>query len=180
MRSSKQGFTLIEVMITVAVIGILAAIGYPAYQDQLLRAKRAEGKTALLKAQQLQERNYLNGDPTPLVATPNPVPTYLTTAKLAVLFGLAEGAVIYSGESPAVASGAYTISVDPVPGGTCTTTLLDCFVLRATPNNAAPANFTDIRDGAVQCGQLTLDSVGARGGGLSTTGTRTAAECWAR
>ena len=178
MRSNTQGFTLIEVMIAVAVIGILAAIAYPAYQDQILRAKRSEGKVALLKAAQLQERNYLNGDPT--IATANPVPTYLTTAKLAVLFGLADGAVIYSGENPSLNTGAYTISVDAVPGGTCTTTLQDCFVVRATPNNAAPANFSDTKPngGAVQCGELNLDSAGRRG--IGTGVALTVDTCWSR
>lgn len=172
MRSRRKGFTLIELMITVAIIAILAAVAYPAYQDQVLRAKRTEGKTALLKAAQLQERNYLNGDPT----VTNSLPTYLPSARLARLFGLADGAVIYSGETPALNTGSYTITVDAVPLGTCTTTLVDCFVLRATPNNTPPANFTDIKNGIVQCGQLTLDSAGRR----TVSGTLTVADCWSR
>ena len=172
---TATGFTLIELMITLAIIAILAAVAYPAYQDQVLRSKRAEGKAALLKAAQLQERNYTNGDPLEL----NSEPIYLATGRLALLFGLPENAPIFSGEAPAANTGAYIISVDPL-GGTCTTHLRDCFVLRATPNNAAPANFNDTRNGAVQCGQLTLDNAGRRGGGLTTTGTLTAAECWAR
>ena len=178
MNSNIRGFTLIEVMIALAVVAILAAVAYPAYQDQVLRAKRTEGKVALLKAAQLQERNYLNGDPT--LATANPLPTYLTTGKLAILFGLAEDAIIYSGENPSLNTGAYTISVDAAPGGTCTTNLTDCFVVRATPNNAAPANFSDTKPngGVVQCGQLTLDSAGRRGIG---TGVALSLDtCWSR
>lgn len=53
-----RGFTLIELMITVAIVGILAAIAYPAYQDSILKGRRAEGRTALLNLLQQQERYY--------------------------------------------------------------------------------------------------------------------------
>jgi type IV pilus assembly protein PilE len=53
-----HGFTLIELMITVAIIGILGSIAYPAYTEQMATGSRTEAKSVLLAASQWMERFY--------------------------------------------------------------------------------------------------------------------------
>lgn len=56
--STQRGFTLIEVMIVVAVIAILASIALPSYQESIRKSRRADAKSALLAASQAMEKYY--------------------------------------------------------------------------------------------------------------------------
>lgn len=56
--NKARGFTLIELMIVVAIIGILATIAYPNYQEYVRRGQRAEAKSQLMAAAQFMERNF--------------------------------------------------------------------------------------------------------------------------
>ncbi len=53
-----RGFSLIEVMITCAIIAILAAVAVPSYMDSVWKGKRGEAKAAILKTLQAEERYY--------------------------------------------------------------------------------------------------------------------------
>lgn len=55
---TNAGFTLIEVMIVVVIVGILASIAYPSYREYVLRGNRTEGQALLMDAAARQERYY--------------------------------------------------------------------------------------------------------------------------
>jgi type IV pilus assembly protein PilE len=75
-RSSQRGFTLIEIMIVVAIVGILTAIAVPGYAAYVQRAARGEGRSTLLEAAQFMQRFYSDNnryDQSLAVGNPAPV-----------------------------------------------------------------------------------------------------------
>lgn len=59
-RAAVAGFTTIELLIAVVVLGVLAAIAYPTFVDSVRKSRRAEGVSALAALQQAQERHRSN------------------------------------------------------------------------------------------------------------------------
>ena len=58
----SHGFTLIELMIVLAVVGLLTAISYPVYRQHIIRGNREAAKTELVEIAAQQEKIYLNSD----------------------------------------------------------------------------------------------------------------------
>jgi type IV pilus assembly protein PilE len=63
MKRGQRGFSLIELMIVVAIVGLLVAIAVPSYRRYVIRANRADAKAALLQLAGNLERCYTNSTP---------------------------------------------------------------------------------------------------------------------
>lgn len=136
--TSTRGFTLIEVMITVAIVGILAAIAYPSYQSYILRSHRSEGMALLSEAAARMERYYAQNS-TYATATPNRLG--LTSTANATTVNSANGYYSLSLGTPTATT--YSLSATPQNAqrsDTCGTLTLDSTGLRGAAGTTATAN----------------------------------------
>ncbi|MGV3592656.1 MAG: type IV pilin protein [Gammaproteobacteria bacterium] len=112
---SARGFTLVEILVALAIVAIIAAIALPSYRDSTLRAGRADGKTALMQVASDQERFFSNN----FTYSTNAVP--LATTPTASLTSR---------------DGNYVVTVAACSGGTIAT----CFVASAAPQGGQTAD----------------------------------------
>jgi len=138
---TRAGFTLIELMIVVVIIGILAAVAYPSYQNYALRTKRSDAKAALTELNNRQEKFYAMCN------------TYAAVGTVAGTFPTSPGACVPASGlnwSPATSKdGYYTLSI--------TASSASGYTLQAQAvSGKSQANDTG-------CTILTLNSLGAKG-----------------
>jgi type IV pilus assembly protein PilE len=107
----QRGFTLIELMIVVAIVGILAAIAYPSYQEHIRRANRADAQASLMELAQFMERNYTRlGRYTTDTTGTAPTLPFATSPKDG-------GRAIYDLSLSTVTATSYTLQAAPRAGG---------------------------------------------------------------
>ncbi|MDC8760569.1 type IV pilin protein [Janthinobacterium fluminis] len=144
-----SGFTLIELMLAVAIAGILAALAYPAYHAHIVKGKRAEAQLALWQLMLQQERFYTQNN------------RYLAFSS-ASTDPLERQFKWWSGASPALS--AYEIDAVACTGES----LSQCVQLNAVPGTGkVDRHFAD-----ADCQTLSLSSTGQRGA------SGAAPRCW--
>ena len=134
-RTATGGFTLIELMIVVAIIGVLVRVAYPAYNQSVKKGRRADAKTALLDLAQREER---------YMATAN---LYTTSAPL---LGYSSGTITTA--SP----------MNVLTGNTAYYQLAVTVPTSAPTTFSATATRTGSQVADTQCGDYTLTNTGAQ------------------
>ncbi|MFZ5486615.1 MAG: type IV pilin protein [Burkholderiaceae bacterium] len=167
-KASSRGFTLIELMIVVAVVAILAAIAYPSYRDSVLKGRRAEGRAALAELLQQEER-YMTQNNCYLAFSTNSagVATAAAPSPSTACGGVTASSVpfkTFSGNN--VADANYLLSATTCPANSGTLSIADCVKVVATPTKPDPA-----------VGDLEMTSTGSK----TCTGTASSSNpklCW--
>ena len=123
----SAGFTLIELMITVAIVGILAAVAFPSYASFVARARRADARTQLVQVAQFMQRFYAANDN---YATDRSGNAIQVPAQLQV--SPADGGAVYNLSVTTATATAYEIRMVPVALGPMSGDKCGTFTLTST------------------------------------------------
>lgn len=132
--TQRAGFTLIELMITVAIVGITTGIALPSYTSYVARAQRADARTQLVQVAQFMQRFYAANDNFIKDRASNDV---LAQIPSNLLRSPAEGTKLYDlsiplGNDPLTNAMSFTIRMIPVAGGSMARDECGTFTLTST------------------------------------------------
>ncbi|MBC3874617.1 type IV pilin protein [Undibacterium sp. LX15W] len=151
-KIAVRGFTLIELMVTVAIISIISAIAYPSYRENVRRSNRAEVRALILENAQYMERFFTENN------------SYLQTSGAAPTAPVLPNLV-----SPRGATGAkvnYTLAFSALPARSATT-----FSIDAVPTNYMASD---------ACATYTYNHLGQKGTSGTLGAGMTTDSCWSK
>ena len=134
--STAFGFTLIEMMIAVAIVGIIAAVAMPAYQNYVMQSNRAAAKSILYENAQFMEQFYTENNRYDQDVGGNAVTIPVTQSPRT-------GAVQYNITLQAVANATFTLQAVPDAGGSMAGDVCGTLTLTNTGAQGAGGNIAE-------------------------------------
>jgi len=143
MKRIQQGFTLIELMIVVAIVGILAAIALPAYQDYIIRSKMSEGVAAAAACKTSVSEFVATKNSWPTSTDQAGCSTTVTQYVAGLSVDTTNGAISVTTQATGSKAGDCILTLTPTPDNASTPTELTTWVGSHSACDAkyVPSNF---------------------------------------